>query len=305
MTKRGAGLLAATALAVLLQSAAPASAATPLGQVAPLDPSPCADGNFLQSTISSGTPYTVPAGGGVITTWQSRGRMTTPGTGRLQVWRFTPGSGYTLVGRSAVETFTAGAAPPYLTQIPVAAGDVLGLRIDGTGGAGGCYFTTASSADVMQLDTAPDPAPGDTLFFITGQLMSRVNVAATLEPDADCDGLGDETQDPSIVPTGCNPAQPEPEPGPGDTTPPETTITEKPKDKTKRKQATFEFTSSEPGSSFACAVDGQTLKLPCTSPYTVKVKKGKHTFQVRATDQVGNADPTPATDSWKVKRKNK
>jgi hypothetical protein len=90
-----------------------------------------------------------------------------------------------------------------------------------------------------------------------------------------------------------------------DTIAPETTITKAPKNKTKRKRATFEFASSEPGSTFACAVDDQALKVPCTSPYTVKVKKGKHTFQVRATDAGGNVDGSPATDTWKVKKKRK
>jgi hypothetical protein len=99
------------------------------------------------------------------------------------------------------------------------------------------------------------------------------------------------------------PPPPPPDGDGGDTEPPDTTITRQPKDKTKNKQATFEFSSSEPGSSFQCAVDGQTLKVPCTSPYTVKVKKGKHTFRVRATDSAGNADATPASDSWKVKKK--
>jgi hypothetical protein len=32
---------------------------------------------------------------------------------------------------------------------------------------------------------------------------------------------------------------------------------------------------------------------------------GTHTFQVRATDAAGNTDPTPATQSWKVKKKKK
>jgi hypothetical protein len=102
------------------------------------------------------------------------------------------------------------------------------------------------------------------------------------------------------------PPPPPPQVGEGaDTSPPDTAITKRPKDKTKKKQATFEFTSSEPGSSFQCAVDGQALEVPCTSPYTVKVNKGKHTFQVRATDPAGNADTTPASDAWKVKKKRK
>jgi hypothetical protein len=37
----------------------------------------------------------------------------------------------------------------------------------------------------------------------------------------------------------------------------------------------------------------------------VKVKKGRHTFSVRATDQDGNVDGSPATDNWKVKKKKK
>ena len=72
-------------------------------------------GDYFQESISSGQAYVVPAGGGVITQWQSRGRSTFTGSGRLQVWRLMPGVGYTLVGRSVVETFTANMAPPYLT----------------------------------------------------------------------------------------------------------------------------------------------------------------------------------------------
>jgi hypothetical protein len=92
---------------------------------------------------------------------------------------------------------------------------------------------------------------------------------------------------------------PEEPPPPGDTTAPDTTITAGPKAKTKSKSASFEFSSTEAGSSFECKLE------PCTSPRDVKVKKGKHSFAVRATDAAGNVDPTPATQSWKVKKKKK
>ncbi|HYU62131.1 MAG TPA: hypothetical protein VEK39_15355 [Solirubrobacterales bacterium] len=91
-------------------------------------------------------------------------------------------------------------------------------------------------------------------------------------------------------------------PSAGDTAPPETTITKGPKDKTKKKTATFEFSSSEPGSTFQCSLDGGAFES-CSSPHEVKVKKGKHSFAVRAQDGAGNLDPTPATSSWKVKQK--
>ncbi len=101
------------------------------------------------------------------------------------------------------------------------------------------------------------------------------------------------------------PPTPAPEPEPGDTAPPDTQITKGPKDKTKKKTATFEFSANEPGVTFNCVLDGKQEFKACTSPLTVKVKKGKHTFQVQARDTAGNLDATPATDSWKVKKKRK
>jgi DNA-binding beta-propeller fold protein YncE len=98
--------------------------------------------------------------------------------------------------------------------------------------------------------------------------------------------------------------QPQPQPEAGDTNPPDTQISAGPKSKTKKKTATFSFTSTEPGSTFQCSLDDTAFE-PCTSPKDVKVKKGKHTFEVRATDAAGNTDPTPATRRWTVKRKRK
>jgi hypothetical protein len=92
-----------------------------------------------------------------------------------------------------------------------------------------------------------------------------------------------------------------------DTTPPETTIAGAPKKVRTRKRfvsVSFSFGSSEPGSAFACAVDNSAF-TPCTPPNTVTLRKGRHVIAVRATDQAGNADPTPATAQVKVKRKRK
>ncbi len=83
---------------------------------------------------------------------------------------------------------------------------------------------------------------------------------------------------------------------------PNTTITAGPKRKSKSKSATFVFNSSEPGSTFECKLDGASFG-PCTSPHKLKAKNGKHTFSVRAIDAAGNADPSPATRTWKVKPK--
>ncbi len=93
-----------------------------------------------------------------------------------------------------------------------------------------------------------------------------------------------------------------------DKTAPNTLIDKQPKKvvKTTKKKAKvkFEFSATEAGSSFECKLDGGSFG-PCSSPKTYKVKTGKHSFEVRATDGSANTDQSPAKASWKVKRKKK
>jgi hypothetical protein len=88
-------------------------------------------------------------------------------------------------------------------------------------------------------------------------------------------------------------------PGP-DTAAPETTITAKPSSPTTATVATLSFTSTEPGSTFACKLDAGSWKT-CTSPKSYShLGLDDHTFSVRATDVAGNTDATPATSEWTV-----
>lgn len=103
------------------------------------------------------------------------------------------------------------------------------------------------------------------------------------------------------LPGGGSPPGGEPgDPSASDTTPPETTITLGPKSKTTKKTARFEFTSSEPGSTFECRLDDGAFEA-CTSGQSYKVKKGKHVLLVRARDSAGNLDQSPAVHRWKLK----
>lgn len=87
---------------------------------------------------------------------------------------------------------------------------------------------------------------------------------------------------------------------PSDTTAPETTITAGPAPLVNIATATFAFTSSESGSTFACSLDGAT-EAPCTSPKTYTgLGDGSHTFNVRATDGAGNPDASAASSAWTV-----
>lgn len=87
---------------------------------------------------------------------------------------------------------------------------------------------------------------------------------------------------------------------PGDRTPPQTRIVSGPARVGYERKAEFRFNSSEAQSSFKCKLDKKKWKK-CRSPYKLQVKPGKHLFKVRAIDRFGNADPSPARFSWRVK----
>ena len=85
-----------------------------------------------------------------------------------------------------------------------------------------------------------------------------------------------------------------------DTTPPQTTIASGPESVTNDQQASLSFSASESGSTFECNLDAAGWQ-PCASPKTYdSLADGAHIAEVRATDPVGNVDPTPAQASWSV-----
>jgi hypothetical protein len=89
-------------------------------------------------------------------------------------------------------------------------------------------------------------------------------------------------------------------PNPDDTTAPQTSIGSGPPISTTSASATFEFASSETGSGFACRLDGGTW-VGCASPTAYGgLAPGPHSFDVRATDQAGNTDDSPATWEWTI-----
>jgi hypothetical protein len=280
-TVAAAGLMTATLLAICT----PAGAATQVGQT--FDPSggTCPDFTVFQ-TGSPGNAYVVP-GAGVITSWSFFAAAGPPPAVRLKVGREVGPNQFTVVGHSANEAIAPSGLRTFPTRVPVQAGDVIGFFHPAPGGSS-CLGTPG-----FTVQGAPgDLQPGTTATF--SPFVARLDISAILEPDADCDDFGDETQDSSVNPHGC------------DRTAPDAQITKAPKDKTKKKRATFEFTASDARvvTGFECSLDGGAFAA-CTSPHTVKVKKGKHTFSVRAVDGNGNVDGVPATDNWKVKKRKK
>jgi hypothetical protein len=62
---------------------------------------------------------------------------------------------------------------------------------------------------------------------------------------------------------------------------------------------TFEFSASAPGSTYECRVDTAEF-APCTSPVTLDLSDGEHTFEVRATDLDANTDASAETRTFTV-----
>jgi hypothetical protein len=85
-----------------------------------------------------------------------------------------------------------------------------------------------------------------------------------------------------------------------DLTAPNTTLSSTPESLTRLASAAFTFASSETNSTFQCSLDGEAFTA-CGSPasYT-NLAVGPHSFQVRARDQAGNVDASPATFLWTV-----
>jgi hypothetical protein len=170
-----------------------------------------------------------------------------------------------------------------------------------------------NAVDVLANDTDPDGGP-KTIASMTSASHGSVAVSVSgddmsYRPDADYCGAdsftytlnGGSTATVSVTVTCVD----DPVPGPGpDTQSPDVRITSGPSGKTKDTTPTFAFSSNDPTAKFTCSVDGKPA-VACTSPFTTtKLKKGKHTFSVVATDAAGNAS-APATQSFKVKKKKK
>ena len=281
------------ALAALAAPAA-ASAATDIGRVAPQG-APLADCNadtgHVTSVAAGTNPYVAPVGG-VITEWRFRADVN-PGTIAMQVLNVVDNSTYTPITESAPTALVASQLNKVAARIPITAGQIIGLRTVGL--SHGCYALTQTGfTDHGSAPPAPLPGGGPAMYG-TGSGDAATTVAATIEPDGDGDGYGDETQD--GCPKNANRSD--------DCVAPSVKIDRGPKRKTKKAKAKFVFSSDDNKATFECSVDGKKFKS-CSSPLKVKVKKkkGKHTFAVRAVD--GNGNKSEEADyKWKVKPKKK
>jgi hypothetical protein len=193
----------AVAATVLLSAAlaAPAQASLTVGQIRPQGGTPFGNcgsaAHFAQASTGAPPGYTVPVNG-VLTSWTTNAGALTGQKLRLDVLHPQGGTTYSVVGTSEILDLRPSSIEDSLpARIVVHPGDVLALSPDPEGAPMStsgveCEFNTNDTGDVVHSGlvafTNPLTLPG-----VVNK--ERLNVAATVEPDADGDGYGDESQD--------------------------------------------------------------------------------------------------------------
>jgi hypothetical protein len=171
-----------------------------IGQTGPANT--CAENNaFVQRVLGGGTPYS-PSSYGVITSWSTMNDTTAGRTSRLLVLEPNPGAGAThYIARqkdqvraigSGLNTFSSG------LRLPIQPSQQLGLYLpDGQpADTGVCAFIPATMGNTINFQAGPGEPPLNTSVDYPGFAANfRLNASAVVEPDADRDVFGDESQD--------------------------------------------------------------------------------------------------------------
>jgi hypothetical protein len=189
-------MTAVLGLVICLAAAPSAGAATTVGSDlshAPNFSIVCSGGQascaFSQAVLPS-RQVTVPADG-VLVRWRSRVSFSGTRNGTLRVLRSAPGGNYTAVSHGATTSLTSGAVGSYEARLPVLAGDLIAMS--GSYGSLTAFYNSVAGAGMKQF--SPPLADGVSGSALAGAADRELLLNADIEPDADADGYGDETQD--------------------------------------------------------------------------------------------------------------
>jgi hypothetical protein len=136
---------------------------------------------YLQQATGANSPsYTVPAGGGLITSWDTFGGTSSGAQVKLAVFRPTGiPSQFTTVGSSDPQTIRALGDNRANTQIPVLGGETIGLLI--LSGTHQCALESGS-ADIGQRDSLAVHDTGSTFTYSDPNPGAAVDVSASVMP---------------------------------------------------------------------------------------------------------------------------
>jgi hypothetical protein len=191
MRKRCVGCVAAVLAAISMVGPATASAASEFGDGCVANVAEENFSLFQLASPSSGLPTASPATG-VITQWRINLIPEVPFAVPqvLKVFRVTAPNTVQAVGESSPQQVVGG-SNTFNVRVPIQVGDRLGLF--GPSPIGTLFCGTGDSADVSGVVTGSAPLGSSNPFVSEEEV--RVPAIAVVEPDADNDGFGDETQD--------------------------------------------------------------------------------------------------------------
>jgi hypothetical protein len=189
---------AAAAIAISLLAAPGASAATEAGSKCVADTIESSD--FTQIELakapSGPLPTTIPIDG-VITRWTFDVVSIPAGsqTQTLKVFRptSTPNA-FQVIGESAPGDLGSGGLSTFATRIPVRAGDIIGSHGSTPGGEPTTIYCNGVEGGYDGF-LAGNPPVGSIARIEDAGYHLQLPITVSVEPDADYDGFGDETQD--------------------------------------------------------------------------------------------------------------
>jgi hypothetical protein len=179
-------LVSVVAALALAASASPATASVTIGQLAP-SPVPtgfCNGGlDRIQVRVASGTGYTVP-GDGTIVSWSTNAGPNTGQEMTMKVFRkVAEPNTYSVVGHDGPRSLNQSTLNTFATSIPVKAGDLLGMHSLAPGGnptATYCDYLTPGSTEIFQAGDLADGASAPITNTTTGD--EQLNISAVLIP---------------------------------------------------------------------------------------------------------------------------
>ena len=179
------GLVPGLVALVGLWGAATAGASVTIGQLAPGGPPPAICGgsyDLLQTTVTSGTTYVVPAGGIEISSWSTNAALGSGQQLKMKVFRKVGSPArYRVVAHDGPRPLAPGVINEFPVDIPVVAGDVLGLYTSTVGAAANaCLFSAPGEFNTQHPGDLADGQSG-SFDGAYGSSNRRPNVAAEVE----------------------------------------------------------------------------------------------------------------------------
>lgn len=181
-------LVLVAALSTVLVLASSAGAATTIG-------SKCVSNNGAPSTLfttgtANGESYVVPSNG-VLTAWGTD-RTQDPNPAAVAAVLGSPtGPNWVVLSSTAYETVPGSSAASFLARLPVSAGQTLGSATFFSGSPVMCSTSNVSDVGVYFGNPVAIGVPFAPVSITT----YKAAIWATIEPDGDGDGYGDESQD--------------------------------------------------------------------------------------------------------------